>query len=62
MDKGEGLGLRFGVATLIGGGGGGCTIKIVEMPISVSTGGRAEVITRASPVGVSHITTAMDQA
>ncbi len=44
MEKGEGLGLRFGVATLIGGGGGGCTIKIVEMSISVNTGDRAEVM------------------
>ncbi len=46
MEKGreEDWGLRFGVVTLIGGDGGCCTDKRVEMPISVNTGDRAEVM------------------
>ncbi len=39
MERGEGWGIWFAVITLIGRGGGG-----VDMPISVNTGGRDEVM------------------
>ncbi len=41
---GEGLGLRVGVQTLMGGGGGGLYKYEGRTPINANTGGGAEVM------------------
>ncbi len=57
MEKGEGLRLRFGVATLIGGGGGGYTNMggraEVMLTQTLETGGKLEGV--ALPAGVKII-------